>query len=424
MTCTHKFLIILVALFAICTANANAQTLLEKRDGFEITIVDTVKETEKLPTPPQDHPFELVQYDTGLGKMAAYLTKPYDEPENTKYPAIIWITGGHPQGGASPEFAQGGGYKNNQTADSFFKRGVITLYPTFRGTFGNPGVREEFYGEVNDVLAALKFLQQQSHIDSDHIYLGGHSTGATLALLAAASTDEFAGVISLGPQDDVKNHGSTRLFDTNNPKEFELRAPINHLDLIKTPTFVIEGEFGVSDALGRMSERSNNSVLSFWEISGANHFDVIQASNDLFAEAIVQAIQEPSKKFAFSRKRLESAYTELAQNMMRAEALQSLAQTSAKGIDITKQHELTHYFYSQYQGPIDAITKALKEAKFTKLKSEKVTNEAGEEFITLEAVRKQKPADLDQLFKDRAIIERLDREWNFTYRDWYIESGK
>lgn len=418
----YRLKFLMTSLLILLIVPAYAETLLEKRDGFKTSIVKEVQETETLTTPPDDHLFELVKYDTELGKMAAYMTKPPKAEKNKKFPAIIWITGGHPQGGAEPDYVDGNNYKNNQTADMFFKRGIITFYPTFRGTFGNPGIREEFYGEVNDILAALKFLQQQSHIDRKHIYLGGHSTGATLALLVAAATDEFAGIISLGPQDDVKNHGGGgRLFDINNPIEFALRAPINHLDSVKSPTFIIEGEHGVSGALNRMSQRSKNPVVHFWEIPNADHFDVIQSTSELFADAIIRASQSQSKQINFNREQVENGYTALTRNMMQAYTLQHLAQAAANGTDINKRQKLTHYFYSPSQESIDGINKVLEAEKFTDIKTENVKNNRGEAFILLTATRQQQPSDLEQLFADQAMVERLEKRWSFDYQNWYIK---
>ncbi len=411
----------LLSAFASFSSASIAQNLLDKRADFQTSIVKEVRQQETLETPPSNHPFQLVEYKTKLGKMAAYLTRPPSDAEQ-KLPAIIWITGGHPQGGASPSFVEGAPYKNNQTANMFYERGVITMYPTFRGTYGNPGKREEFYGEVNDVLSALEFLKKQKHIDQKQIYLGGHSTGATLALLAAAASDEFAGVLALGPQDDVKNHGGGgRLFDTNNATEFELRAPISHLSSIKTPTYVIEGEFGASSGLTRMREKSNNSAINFWLINGADHFDIIQSTSDLFADAIIEKSKNRASTFEFNEKQVTQSYQTLRVNMMRAIALQHLARASANGVDIHAKQTLTHYFYSEYKGSIDEISKALKAAKFTSIKSESTQNSEGTTLFSLTAQRKQKPSDLEQLFSDQALFERLDKKWSFSYENWYPE---
>lgn len=406
----------MVGTFLLSGAALSSETLLDKRANFKTSLVKQISESDALEEPAPDHPFKLIEYSTDIGEMSAYVSTP--QSDKTILPAIIWITGGHPQGGASPGFIEGGPYKNNQTANMFYQRGVVTMYPTFRGTYGNPGVREEFYGEVNDVLSALKYLQNRKGIDKERIYLGGHSTGATLALLAAAASGEFAGVLALGPQDDVVNHGGTRVFDTENPEEFKLRAPKHHLASIKSPTYIIEGEYG-AEGLKHMREMSKNSMIEFWEIKGADHFDVIQSTSELYADAITLSANTQSDGFSFSNKEVVAAYQSLTSNMMRATALQHLARASANGVDINVKQDLVHYFYSEYQGAIDGLSKELKAAKFTAVKSETVASEEGGEVIVLTAQRRQKPSDLEQLFSDQALFERIEKHWNFDYRNWY-----
>jgi len=409
--------ILIVAACLQCTSAWSAESLLDKRGGFKTSLVKQVSDNEGLEQPPADHPFKLVKYSTELGKMSAYVSRP--ESDKKRLPAIIWITGGHPQGGASPSYIEGSSYKNNQTANMFYHAGIVTMYPTFRGTYGNPGVREEFYGEVNDVLSALKFLQKDQGIDKDHIYLGGHSTGATLALLAAAATDEFAGVLALGPQDDVKRHSGDRLFDTENPQEFALRAPKNHLGSIKSPTYIIEGEHGAK-GLVRMRENSSSPVVELWEIPGADHFDVIQSTSDLYATAIIENSSTKTHNFPFTFKEVVAEYNELSTNMMRASALQHLARAAANQVDINAKQNIVHYFYSEYQGALEGLSKELKAAKFNAIKIEPLESE-GELFL-LTAMRKQKPSDLKQLFADQALFERIAKDWNFDYRNWYPEN--
>jgi acetyl esterase/lipase len=42
-----------------------------------------------------------------------------------------------------------------------------------------------FYDEVDDVLAAARFLANQLGVDPTQLFLAGHSVGGTTALLAA-----------------------------------------------------------------------------------------------------------------------------------------------------------------------------------------------------------------------------------------------
>src|SRR5262249_61852873 len=119
--------------------------------------------------------------------------------------------------------------------------GILLLSPSLRGGNPTPGSQEKFYGEVDDVLAAADYLAKQPHVDPSRIYLGGHSTGGTMALLVSECSGRFRAVFSFGPADNVAGYGPEYLpFDTSNPREVELRSPGRWLAGIKTPTSVLQ----------------------------------------------------------------------------------------------------------------------------------------------------------------------------------------
>src|SRR5262245_65351301 len=131
--------------------------------------------------------------------------------------------------------------------------------PSLRGGNDNPGVKEGFFGEVDDVLAAADFLAKQEYVDPKRIYLGGHSTGGTLVLLVAECSDRFRAVFSFGPIDTVARYGPEYLpFDTCNPREIELRSPGRWLAMIKSPTFVFEGTLQGNIRSLKVMARSSN----------------------------------------------------------------------------------------------------------------------------------------------------------------------
>ncbi len=61
------------------------------------------------------------------------------------------------------------------------------MYPSLRGAHDNPGQPEGLFGEVDDMLAAITYARKLDYVDPERVYLVGHSTGATLALLTAAA---------------------------------------------------------------------------------------------------------------------------------------------------------------------------------------------------------------------------------------------
>jgi dipeptidyl aminopeptidase/acylaminoacyl peptidase len=263
-----------------------AASLTEARRGFQTKLVSRGDDKEPVPQPPP-RLFRLVRYDSPAGKLAAYLTP--DPKDGKKHPAIIWITGGD-----CNSIDQGcwkeGPPANDQSASAFRKAGIVMMFPSLRGGNDNPGNKEGFLGEVDDVLAAADFLAKQEYVDPKRIYLGGHSTGGTLVLLASECSDRFRAVFSFGPVDNVAGYGPEFLpFDTSNPREIALRSPGRWLANIKSPTFVLEGTAqGNIDSLNAMARSSNNPNVHFLPVRGATHFSILAPTTRLLAAKVVR----------------------------------------------------------------------------------------------------------------------------------------
>jgi dienelactone hydrolase len=178
---------------------------------------------------------------------------------------------------------------NDQSASAFRKAGIVMMYPSLRGGNDNPGVKEGFFGEVDDVRAAADYLAKQDFVDPRRIYLGGHSTGGTLAVLAAESTDRFRAVFSFGPVADARDYDPKYLpFDIRDRREGELRAPVRWLHSIRNPVFVLEGTGGNIDALKEMARASRNPLVHFYPVKGANHFSILAPVTRVVADKILR----------------------------------------------------------------------------------------------------------------------------------------
>jgi hypothetical protein len=261
------------------------QSPVEARRGFETVLVRHTAGPQPVAVPPP-HLFGIVQYESPAGQLAAYLTP--NPGDGHKHPAIIWITGGDCNSigdvweAASPE--------NDQTASAFRKAGIVMMFPSLRGGNENPGMREFCLGEVDDVCAAAEFLAAQAYVDPSHIYLGGHSTGGSLVLLAAASSEKFRAVFSFGPVGNVGLYGPEYLpFDLASRRELELRAPIRWLHAIKQPTFVFEGANlpGNAGSIRMMTQATKNSAVHFRLVPHKNHFSVLAPVTELVAAKIL-----------------------------------------------------------------------------------------------------------------------------------------
>jgi dipeptidyl aminopeptidase/acylaminoacyl peptidase len=158
--------------------------LTEARSKYKTKLVRFNQIKEKPETPPGNL-FSIVTFPTGIGNMGAYLGKVPDDGK--LHPAMIWLTGGF--GNTMDNVWKEADAEDDQTAAVFRKAGLIMMYPAQRGGHMSPGNEECFYGEVDDIIAARDFLAHQKGVDSNRIYLGGHSSGGTKALLVAESTD-------------------------------------------------------------------------------------------------------------------------------------------------------------------------------------------------------------------------------------------
>lgn len=264
---------------------ATTPTLVEARKGFQTRLTRQEKANEPVATPPAKV-FRTVQYDAPPGKLAAYLSP--DPQDRKKHPAIIWITGGDCN--TIGDMWANAPPANDQTASAFRKAGVVMMFPSLRGGNQNPGTKEGFLGEVDDVIAAADFLARQPYVDPSRIYLGGHSTGGTLVLLVSECSNRFRAVFSFGPVDDIRGYGPEFLpFDANTIREAQLRSPGPWLDAIQSPTFVLEGsKQGNVDSLKQMATRNANPKVQFFEVKGGNHFDILAPINRLLAEKVLR----------------------------------------------------------------------------------------------------------------------------------------
>lgn len=281
------FLLLIVAGCEPQSAKTEAKlSLAEARRGFKMQL--TAQATEKEPAEePQGSDFQLIKYESPVGKLGAYLTP--DPHDGKKHPAIIWIAGGDCNSIGdvwTPAPAD-----NDQTASAYRQAGIVMLFPSLRGGNDNPGRKEGFLGEVDDVLAATKFLQAQEYVDAKRIYLGGHSTGGTLALLVAESSSQYRATFAFGAVESAADYGTDSgflPFDLANQREVELRTPGLWLQSIQTPVWVFEGtEEGNIESLRAMAKTSTNPKVRFIPVRGASHFSVLSPVNQLIAQKIL-----------------------------------------------------------------------------------------------------------------------------------------
>lgn len=282
------------------------KSLLEARRGFTTKLVRHEAGSAPVRRPP-DGVAEIVHYDSPAGPLAAYLSP--DPRDGRKHPAIVWITGGDCNSIDISSF-QPAPADDDQTAGAFRRAGIIIMYPSLRGGNDSLAPKEGFFGEVNDVLAAADFLAKQSFVDPQKIYLGGHSTGGTLALLVAESTAEstgrFRAVFASGAVGDVRGYSSDFLPFERTEQEIQLRSPIRWLHSIQSPVFVFEGTGNPSNigSLNAMAKATNNPWIHFHPVKRANHFSVLFPLTERIAAKILED-EGPATNIYFNEKELD-----------------------------------------------------------------------------------------------------------------------
>lgn len=158
-----------------------------------------------------------VPYGSGGLRLKAWVSGP--PLDGRRRPAILFLHGGFAFGADDWE----------QTLP-FRNAGFVAMTPMLRGENGLPGSYSMFYNEVEDVLAAAETLAQLPYVDSNRLYVAGHSVGGTLALLAALTSNRFRAAASFsGSPDQVAwARGQPELvpFDPTDTREFQMRSPL------------------------------------------------------------------------------------------------------------------------------------------------------------------------------------------------------
>lgn len=293
----HAFLLILLVVAAGCdglpTAATANKSLSDARKGFTTKIIKSGGSGET--DVPTGDKFELIHYQSPAGKLAAYVTT--DPGDGEKHPAIVWITGG--DNNSIGDVWTSNDRSNDQSVSAFPKAGIVTMFPSQRGGNDNPGKREGFLGEADDILAATDHLAGLSYVDPDQIYLGGHSTGGTMVMLVGAQTDRYKAVFALGPVASANQYGGEYVYcDSNNEAEMNLRAPISWLHCVKSPMYVIEGanQGNWDGSIDVMASENSNPKIKFFRVSGHDHFSVIAPVAEKLADQIGKGKVEVTKE--------------------------------------------------------------------------------------------------------------------------------
>lgn len=196
------------------------------------------------------HEIKYKSFD-GL-EISGYMYVPKGAKKDGTNPAVLWPHGG-------PEWQE----KNlfNKYFQIMVNKGYVVIAPNFRGSTGygktfQRMIYKDWGGnEFKDVLGAYDYLVNSGYVDKSKIAVVGGSFGGFMTLTCITKAPELwrCAVDVFGPSnlftfmDSIPEHwkpGVTDLVgDAVNDKNFLMeRSPINHVDNIKCPLFIIQGK--------------------------------------------------------------------------------------------------------------------------------------------------------------------------------------
>jgi dienelactone hydrolase len=257
------------------SAPAPGPTLTERRKGFVTRLTPRPLQRDPIPPEAPAHSYERVQFTSPIGKLRAYVTP--DPGDGRRHAAVLDCHGGFGGVGAwlwePPDYTK-----------PFRDAGLVYMVPSWRGENDNPGDYEMFWGEIDDAGAALAYLRNLPYVDPARVYVIGHSTGGTVALLLSTETDGARAIFSLEGAPDVRRwiaHGGGPgfvPFDQSDLREWALRSAITMISSVRVPTWWFYAEHGgfATDAPPlRRASRNRPDGVSVVSIAGADHGSIL-----------------------------------------------------------------------------------------------------------------------------------------------------
>jgi len=195
----------------------------------------------------------LVHYPSKDGKwtISAFVYTPYNLPRNGQHPAIVYVHGG-PTAQTMNTF--------NRFVQYMVNQGYLVIAPNYRGS---TGYGKEFQhanlfdmggGDLQDVLAAAEWMKQTGYVDPKKLILMGGSYGGYMTMMGVTKAPEvWAAGVPIVPfvnwfteiqnedpvlqQSDLATMGDL----VRNKALYEDRSPINFVDRIKAPLYLLAG---------------------------------------------------------------------------------------------------------------------------------------------------------------------------------------
>ncbi|WNJ20676.1 alpha/beta hydrolase fold domain-containing protein [Pontibacter sp. G13] len=144
--------------------------------GFQNKLVQTGPSPQTFDTLKLTEKMKWVSYSSEQGELKGVLC--YPQKNRKSYRGMVYLHQGHALTQA-----------DLSAIKPFLDASYVVFLPTFRGEQGNPGTFEMFLGEVDDAVAATNWLRDQTDINSNEVFVFGHSSGGALASLLSLRDD-------------------------------------------------------------------------------------------------------------------------------------------------------------------------------------------------------------------------------------------
>jgi dipeptidyl aminopeptidase/acylaminoacyl peptidase len=205
-----------------------------------------------VPTDDMVEPF-LVHYPSKDGKwtISAFLYVPFNMQRDGKNAAIVYVHGG-PASQSVNSF--------NRFVQYMVNQGYMVIAPNYRGStgYGKDFKQANLFdmggGDLADVLSAADWIKQTGFLDPKKIILMGGSYGGYLTMMGVTKApDVWAAGVPIVPfvnwltelehEDPVLRESdlATMGDPVKNKELYEDRSPINFIDNVKAPLFLLAG---------------------------------------------------------------------------------------------------------------------------------------------------------------------------------------
>jgi dipeptidyl aminopeptidase/acylaminoacyl peptidase len=176
---------------------------------------------------------QQVQYTSGELKLKGWLSAA--PSDGKRHPAVVFLHGGF-------AFAA----EDWSDAAPFSEAGFVLFAPTFRGENGNHGVYESFYGEVDDALAAGRYVASLPYVDGTKVFVAGHSSGAVLTCLVAMMPSPYKAAAALDGSVEMESWaklspGALVPYNRSDPEEVRVRNPMAFVGSLRCPLTLYAG---------------------------------------------------------------------------------------------------------------------------------------------------------------------------------------